>query len=168
MNNRTKRLTFIALSASVALVLSYIEALIPPIYAALPAVKVGLPNIVIIFVLYKFGLKDAIAVSVIRLLCVTLLFGNAVMLVYSIAGAALSLSTMALLRYLDRFSTVGVSVCGGVMHNLGQILIAMLLLDTIAVGFYFPVLIITGSTAGIFVGLAGSLLLKKLKNNSLK
>lgn len=163
MKNKTQRLTVLALCASVALILSYFEALLPPIYTALPAIKMGLPNIVIIFVLYRLGTRDAVTVSFVRLICVTLLFGNIVMLSYSIAGSALSLLVMSILKKLDRFSTVGVSVCGGVAHNIGQILMAMLLLDTAAVGFYLPVLVVTGSAAGVLVGISGAFVLKSLK-----
>lgn len=166
MINRTKRLTTLALAASVALVLSYLESLLPPLYAALPAVKMGLPNIVIIFVLYKLGLKEAVCVSFLRILCVTLLFGNIVMLAYSIAGAILSLASMAILKRFRCFSPVGVSVCGGVMHNLGQIIVAVILLETFAVSFYFPVLVISGTVAGILVGAVSAIIINKLKNKT--
>jgi heptaprenyl diphosphate synthase len=167
MNNRTKKLTFLALAASTALVLSFLESLLPPLYAALPAIKMGLPNIVIIFVLYRLGVKEAVCVSFVRILCVALLFGNVVMLAYSIAGAVLSITSMALLKQTRFVSTIGVSICGGVMHNLGQILMAIFILDTIAIGFYFPVLVISGSAAGVLVGIVSAILLKKLKNKSI-
>lgn len=164
MNNRTKKLTLLALLASVALVLSYFEALLPPIYAAFPGIKMGLPNIIIIFTLYSLGLRYAVVVSGVRLLCVTLLFGNAVMLAYSVAGAALSLLVMSLLKRTERFSFVGVSVCGGVAHNIAQIGVAVILLETSAVGIYLPVLLVSGTVAGVIVGIASALVMRSLKN----
>ena len=165
MNNRTKKIAFLAIAASAAMVLSYVELLIPPIYAALPAIKIGLPNVVIIFVLYRSGIKEAVCVSFIRLLLVTLLFGNLVMLAYSVAGATLSITAMAILKRFKAFSSIGVSVVGAVLHNLGQILMAILLLGTTAIGFYFPVLVFTGSIAGILVGIMASILQQRIKNN---
>ena len=161
---RTKRLALMGLLASVALILSYIEALLPPIVSAVPGVKVGLPNIVIIFALYRLGVKEAVTVSVLRLASVTLLFGNPVMLLYSLAGAALSLVLMALCKRLDLFSTVGVSIVGGVMHNAGQVLVAMLLLETAEIGYYMLVLAISGTVAGVFIGLSGVGMLRALRN----
>lgn len=164
MQGKAKRLTFLGLAAAVALILSYVEALLPPIITAVPGIKIGLPNIVIIFLLYRFGIKDAAAVSIVRLAAVTLLFGNPVMLIYSVAGAALSLALMALCKKCGLFSAVGVSIVGGVMHNLGQILVAMLLLETAEIGYYMIVLAVSGTVAGVFIGLCGVALLKAMKN----
>ena len=141
---------------SVALLLSYVEVLIPPIYSAIPGIKMGLPNVAIIFVLYRFGVREAAAVSLVRLAVVAMLFGNPMTFIYSLAGAALSLLGMALLRRTDLFSTVGVSVAGGVLHNLGQILVAMLLLSTAEIGYYMIVLAVTGTVSGALVGLCGA------------
>ena len=163
MRSGTEKIAFIGLAAAVALILSYIEAMIPPIYAAIPGIKVGLPNIAILFLLYRYGVKEAAVVSFIRILISTMLFGSVTMLIYSICGAVLSLSAMALLKKLSFFSTVGVSVLGGVMHNLGQVLAAMFLLETLEIGYYMLVLVISGTLAGIFIGLAGATLLRKMK-----
>lgn len=161
MKNQTKKIAFLGLFTTVALVLSYIEAILPPIYQAIPGIKVGLPNIIIIFMLYRFGLKEAVAVSLIRLVIVALLFGNGMTFIYSLAGATLSLLIMVILKKTNLFSTVGVSVAGGVFHNLGQILVAMFLLNSSQIGYYMIVLAITGTIAGVFVGIAGALLLKR-------
>lgn len=158
---RIKKITFLALCASLALLLSYVEALLPPIFVSVPGIKMGLPNIVIIFILYHFGVMNAATVSLVRLIIVSLLFGNPMMFVYSLAGAVLSLSVMAILKKLDILSTVGVSVAGAIMHNLGQVLVAMLLMQTSEIGFYMIVLAITGTVSGIFIGLCGALLLKR-------
>lgn len=162
-NNKTKRLAFLGLCTAVTLILSYVEALLPPLWSAVPGIKMGLPNIMIIFLLYRFSLKEAAAVSVVRLLAVALLFGNVMTLAYSAAGAALSLGVMTLLKKLDRFSMVGVSIAGGVFHNLGQVLVAMLVLETAEIGYYMIILTLTGTIAGVLVGIAGALVLKYLK-----
>ena len=158
----TKKVAFLGLSASLALLLSWIEFLLPPLYAAVPGIKIGLPNVVILVVLYLVGIKEAAAVSFVRLCVSSLLFGNPVMFVYSAAGAVLSLLLMILLKKLDRLSTVGVSVAGGVAHNIGQTVVAMLLLDTPQIAYYLIVLTVTGTISGIFIGLCGAFLTKRL------
>lgn len=168
MNSKTKRVAFLGLMTAFALVLSYVEMLLTPIYAALPAVKVGLPNIAIVFLLYKFSFKEAIIVSVIRVLIVALLFGNVMTLSYSFAGAILSVLIMAILKRCQVFTNVGVSVVGAVFHNLGQIGVAILLLDTVEIGYYMIVLAITGTLSGIAVGLLAALLLRHINNKKLK
>lgn len=160
----TKKLAFLGLCTAVTLILAYVEALLPPLWSAVPGIKMGLPNIMILFMLYRFSLKEAAAVSAVRLFAVALLFGNVMTLAYSAAGAVLSLSVMALLKKTDRFSPVGVSLTGGVFHNLGQVLVAMLVLETAQIGYYMIVLTLTGTLAGILVGLAGALVLKYMKN----
>jgi heptaprenyl diphosphate synthase len=104
----------------------------------------------------------AAAVSLVRVALVALLFGNAMSLAYSVADAVLSLAVMILLQRLDFLSTVGVSVAGGVMHNVGQILMAMLLLGTAELGYYLVVLAITGTIAGVLIGLAGHILIRRI------
>ena len=117
----------------------------------------------IIFVLYRFGLGKAAIVSGVRLALSALLFGSVVTLVYSLAGALLSLGIMALLRRLALFSTIPVSIAGGICHNLGQILVAVLLLDTLQIAYYMIVLTVTGTLTGIFVGLCGALMIKRIQ-----
>lgn len=164
MKNTTKKTVYLGMMTAVALILSYVESLFPPLISAVPGIKMGLPNIVIIFILYRFGLKEAAAVSAVRVFAVALLFGNAMSLAYSVAGALLSLLLMALMKKIGKFSAVGVSVVGGVAHNLGQVLTAMILLDTAQIGYYMIVLAVSGTVAGVFIGIAGSLMLKYLKN----
>lgn len=163
--SRIKRVTFLGLLTSLALLLSYIEFLLPPLFAAVPGIKLGLPNIVIIFVLYRFGLSYAAGVSFLRLTLSSLLFGSVMTLAYSLAGAVLSLFIMVILKKLDFFSTVIVSIAGGICHNIGQILVAMLLLDTPQIAYYLIVLTVTGTISGAFVGLCGALMIKRLSIN---
>ncbi len=164
MDSRTKKLTSLAVLASGAIILSYIESLLPPIVSGLPGVKMGLCNVVIIFALFRFGLSSAAAVSGVRLAALALLFGNTLTFLYSFVGATLSLAGMCLLKKTNAFSMVGVSVAGGVLHNFGQILTAILLTNTLEIGYYFAVLAISGTVSGIFIGLLGALVLKQLKN----
>lgn len=161
-HTRIRKIAFVGLAAALALLLSYVESLLPPLYAAVPGIKLGLPNVIILYVLYCLGIKYAALVSLIRLCVASLLFGNPVTFVYSAAGAFLSLLVMGILKRIDRLSAVGVSVAGGVAHNLGQVLTAMVLLDTPQIVTYMIVLTATGTAAGIFVGLCGALLVKRI------
>jgi heptaprenyl diphosphate synthase len=162
MRNRAKTVAFLGLCTALALVLAYAESLIPPLYPSLPGIKMGLPNIIVIFLLYKRNAKAAIAVSLLRMVLVAVLFGNGMMLLYSLAGGGFSMLAMILLEKTDWLSVVGVSIAGGVMHNAGQILMAMLLLDTTELGYYLVVLTVTGILAGIFVGLCSAALIRKI------
>ncbi len=163
MRKKTRKVALLGVLTSVALVLSYLEALLPPISTAVPGIKMGLPNIIIIFILYKFGLKDAVIVSFIRVFIVALLFGNVMTLSYSVAGAVLSLVLMTLFKKINLFSQIGVSIIGGISHNLGQILVAIFLFDTIQIGYYMIVLSVTGTIAGVLIGIISSILVKKLE-----
>ena len=162
MRNNTKRLTMLALSVSFALILSFIESRIPA-FVAIPGIKVGLANIAVIFVLYKFGIKEAIAVSAVRVLLVSVLFGSPVSLVYSISGAVLSLTVMFLIKKFTPLTELTVSVAGGITHNIGQIAAASVMLGTNVVVYYLPFLLLSGTVAGVAVGIAGGLLVKKVK-----
>ena len=155
-------MTLLGVLTSLALILSYVEAVLPPILAAVPGVKLGFPNILIIFILYRMGTVRAAAVSFVRILLVSLLFGTFLSFLYSLAGAVLSLTAMAIMKKTDLFSTVSVSIAGGVLHNLGQILVAVFLFDSLSIGYYMIVLAITGTVAGAFIGLSATFLLKRL------
>lgn len=162
MKNKTKTVALLGVCTAVALVLAYIEAILPPLFPAVPGIKMGLPNIILVFLLYRRGPLVASAVSLSRILLVSLLFGNAMMLLYSLAGGALSMLIMWLLSHSERFSPVGVSVAGGVAHNIGQVLMAMLLLETPQLSYYLAVLTVSGTVAGILVGICGGLLIRKM------
>ena len=160
---KTKHIAFVGIAATLALLLSYVEFLLPPLFAAVPGIKIGLPNVVILFMLYRAGFRYAALISFIRLSISSLLFGNAMTLVYSTAGALLSLLIMGILKKTDKFSAVGVSVAGGVMHNLGQVLMAILLLGTDQLIFFMAVLMITGLAFGAATGVCANLVMKHLK-----
>ena len=145
------------------MLLSYVEAISPALITAIPGIKMGLPNVAVIFVLYRFGAAEAALVSAVRVIVVSLLFGNPMMFIYSIVGAMLSLAVMVIMKKINCLSVVGVSVAGGVSHNVGQILMAMLLLGTAELGYYLIVLAITGTIAGIFIGLCGGFAVNRVK-----
>ena len=152
----------LGLTIALAMIMSYIEALVPLSFAV-PGIKMGLANIVIIFVLYKIGTKEAILVSLIRVILVSLLFSNVMAMAYSIAGAVLSLSVMWILKKTDKFSFVGVSIAGGIMHNVGQIIMAVILLGTEQIALYLPVLIITGTVTGVVIGIVSGLVINRFR-----
>ena len=162
---KSRSIAFTGLCIALALILAYVEILLPPLYPAVPGIKMGLPNIIIIFLLYRRGPMTALTVSLMRIFLVALLFGNGMSMLYSLAGGILSIGAMILLRLLNLLSEVGVSVAGAVLHNVGQILMAMLLLSTAQLGYYLVVLIITGTIAGVLIGLCGSLLIRRFKQN---
>ena len=162
MRKRTLKLTTLALTISFAMILSYIESRIPA-FVAIPGIKVGLANIAVIFTLYKLGIKEAITVSIIRVILVSMLFGTPVSLIYSISGAVLSLLAMVILKKLTPLSEVAISVTGGVMHNVGQIAAASFMLSTNVVVYYLPFLLVSGTIAGIVVGIVSAILVKKVR-----
>ena len=157
---KTRKITTLGLSVALALILSYVESLLPPLMAV-PGVKVGLPNIVILFLLWRYGWKEAAAVSGLRLLLTAALFTGFAAFFYGLSGAVLSLLGSALLKRSGRFSPLGVSAAGGVLHNLGQIALAALVLDSGYVFAYLPVLLLSGTVAGALVGLLAGILIQR-------
>lgn len=159
---KTKKLASLALCVAVAMILSYVESQIPPL-AAIPGIKIGLANIAVVFALYKLGTGEAAAVTLVRVALVGLLFGNGVSLWYSLAGAILSLAGMWGLKKTGWFSAAAVSVAGGVLHNVGQIAVACLLLGTGAIAYYLPALIFSGVGAGLAIGLVSGVLVSRVR-----
>lgn len=159
---KTKKTAFLGLAIALAMILSFVESQIPAL-VAIPGIKVGLPNLVMVFLLYKIGWKETVIVSIIRVFLVSLLFGNVQVMTFSLAGAALSLLGMILLKNTGKFSTVTVSVVGGLLHNVGQIVAAVLWTNTPQIAYYLPVLLISGTVAGVVIGLIGGMLLNRLE-----
>ncbi len=160
----TKKVAYGGLFLALALVASYIETLIP-INLGIPGVKLGLANGVVMVLLYMVSAKQAYALSISRIILSGFLFGNLMMIAYSMAGGLLSLTVMVLLKRFGGFSPVGVSVAGGVAHNLGQLIVAMLVLETSRLAYYFPVLLISGTIAGILIGIISGELIRRLPKN---
>ena len=159
---KAKNVALYGLLIALALVLSYLESLVPLSFAV-PGIKMGLPNIVVVFALYRLRWRDAAVISLVRVLLVSVLFGNVFSLAYSAVGAALSLLVMLLLKSTGKFSETGVSVAGAVAHNAGQILVAVFVLETGRLVYYLPVLCISGTIAGICIGLVSALLVKRIR-----
>ena len=160
----TRKIARMGLLVALSMILSYVESLIPA-FVAVPGVKVGLANIVVIFALYTLGPIEALIVSLLRVILSSFLFGSVLSLLYSLSGALLSLSGMILMKKLKIFSTTVVSVTGGVLHNVGQILVACLVLETDVLLYYLPVLIHSGVITGAVIGIIASLVIKRLENN---
>lgn len=161
MKNKRGRVAVFGVFTALALIFSYVELLIP-INFGIPGAKLGLANLVIIIVLYKTDWKEALLLSVVRIVLAGFLFGNLFGILYSLAGGILSLVVMALLKRSGAFSIIGVSMAGGVSHNVGQLIMAMLVVETYAVGYYLPVLLIAGLITGTLIGIAGREMLKRL------
>ena len=159
---KTKRVAFWGLSIALAMILSFVESQIPTL-VAIPGIKVGLPNLVMVFLLYRVGWKETVAVSLIRILLISMLFGNIQMLTFSLAGAFLSLLGMILLKKLNWFSCITVSIVGGICHNVGQIVAACLWTQTAEIAFYLPVLLVSGTVAGTIIGLVAGMIVKRLE-----
>ncbi|MBQ6415560.1 MULTISPECIES: Gx transporter family protein [Butyrivibrio] len=160
--DKTKKIATYGVMAALAMILSYVEMQLPA-FVAIPGVKMGLTNIVVIVALYKMGNKSAIFINIVRIIAVSLLFGTLMSFAFSFAGGMLSTLVMILLKKTDKFSTVGVSVAGGITHNIGQILAAMLLLNTKAIIWYLPVLWLSGILSGLLIGLIGAIIVKRIK-----
>lgn len=162
----SKRIAQIAVFTALALIFSYIEAIIP-VSIPIPGVKLGITNIVIVTALYFFGIKEAVGISLIRVLLIGLLFGNVISLVYSFSGAVLSLAGMIICKKL-KLTIIGVSAIGGVLHNIGQLIAAVFVLRSAAIINYYPVLFVSGLLTGILIGIISYRIVKtvsKYKEN---
>ena len=159
--DKTKRLTTLALLAAVAFVLSWVDSLIP-VSGALPGAKLGLANLAVLMGLFLLGPGPGGLLCLIKILLSTFLFGNAFSFFYALAGGVLSYLVMWELK--KRCSLVFTSVMGGVFHNLGQLLVASVILETAGLMAYFPVLLLCGLGAGCAVGVLGGILAKRLQD----
>ncbi|MCM1273482.1 MAG: Gx transporter family protein [Clostridium sp.] len=149
---------FIAL----ALVLSYLENLLP-VFSAVPGVKLGIANIVTMVALYKLGIRPAITISGGRIILAAVLFGNMSTMIYSLAGATFSILIMVILKKLKLFSLVGVSVAGAVAHNMGQLIVAAIMLENLNIMYYLPVLLVAGTVSGIAIGFITVYIIKNIR-----
>ena len=157
----TRKVVHMGMLIALAMILSFIESQIPA-FIAIPGMKIGLANIAIVFALYTLGFRNALVVSLIRVVLSALLFGSVVSLAYSLAGALLSLAGMALLKKSALFGVVGVSVSGAVLHNLGQIGIAWLILKTQALVYYLPFLLFSAVAGGVVIGIVAAVVIKRI------
>lgn len=148
---------------SLALILSYVELLIP-INFGIPGMKLGLANLLVVILLYKGCPRDALLLSVIRILLSGLIFGNMFSIFYSLGGGLLSLAVMVFLKKTGQFTVAGISIGGGASHNVGQLLVAMFVVQTYQVGYYLPVLLIAGVITGDVIGILSAEVLKRTQS----
>lgn len=146
-----KKIAYLGFFGAVAIILGYVESLIP-ISIGIPGVKLGLANLSVLLVLMAYSWREAALVSVMRILVIGFMFGNLFSILYSLAGAALSIFVMAFLRKIPDFSVIGISVAGGVSHNIGQLLAVLLVFQSLGYLYYLPVLIISGVVTGFVIG----------------
>lgn len=156
-----KKTAYGGVMTACALIFSYVEYLIP-INIGFPGIKLGLANIVTVIALYGLGEKYAFAINIMRIFLAALLFTGIFGMMFGLCGGVLSLAAMALLKRTDVFGVTGVSVTGGVVHNMGQFLIAVMFIANFAALYYLPVLILSGAAAGLFIGLLSDIILKRL------
>lgn len=161
----TKRLVYCAMIVAAGMMLSWIEMMIP-IDAGIAGVKLGLANMAVLMTLYVFGARYAFAVSMVRIALSSLLFTGVLPMLYSIAGGILSLCGMALLKKNNKLSIVGVSACGGVLHNFGQIIVAVCFFEVKEIMLYMPLLAVSGVVTGVLVGAVSGIAVKRLKINN--
>lgn len=160
MKNKT---AFMGLLLAFALILSYIETLIP-FQTGIPGVKLGLANLAVVLSLYLFTWKEAILLTTLKAVLSGLMFGNLFMIIYSLAGALISCMIMILLKKTGEFHVPIVSVAGGVMHNMGQLLVAVFVVETYSIFYYIPVLMIAGLITGLVIGSVAALVLPYIQN----
>ena len=146
-----RKTAYLGLFAAVAIIFGYVESLIP-VFAGIPGVKMGLANLAVLFILDRYSWREAALVSVVRILVIGFMFGNLFSIVYSLAGAALSLTVMNFLKKNSEFSLIGISVAGGVTHNIGQLIVAMIVVSNTSLMVYAPALLVAGVLAGVAIG----------------
>lgn len=157
------RVAYFGVFTALALIFSYVETLIP-FQIGIPGVKLGLANLIIVIALYKLSLKETWLLAVTRVLLSGFIFGNYFSIIYSLAGSTLSLLVMNYLKKRGGFSVMGISLAGGTAHNVGQLLVAMVVVETYSVAYYLPVLLIAGVITGLIIGFVAAEMLKRLAN----
>lgn len=159
--SNTFNITFCGIFTALAMIFSYIESLIP-VPLPIPGIKLGIANIAIITVLYAVGSVQAVAINLLRITLTAILFGNLNSFLFSLAGGMLSILVMVILKRLKIFSMLGVSIAGGVAHNIGQVTAAVFIMDTAAIYYYLPVLLAAGVITGIVIGIVGGLVTQRV------
>ena len=159
---KSQKVATYGLFVALAFILSYIESLIP-IPVPIPGIKMGLANLVVIAGLYIMGPKEAFSLSIIRIILIGFTFGNLSTMIYSLAGGLLSCILMIFISKFKIFSITGVSIIGGVSHNMGQILVAMVVVQSSFLFYYLPFLLIAGTISGTVIGIIGANIVERIK-----
>lgn len=160
---KTKNIATYGLLVALAFILSYVETLFP-LPVPIPGIKLGLANLVVLIALYNMGVKEAFILSIIRIVMVGFSFGSPSTMLFSLAGGMLSWLMMTLFKKSKLFSLVGVSIIGGIAHNIGQIVMSIFIVENINIIYYLPVLLISGVITGTIIGILGAIIVKRLKN----
>ena len=156
-----KRIANMAMLVALAIIFSYVEFMIP-INLGIPGIKLGLANLVIVIALYTLKLSDVWIISILRILIIGFMFGSGMSIIYSLAGAIVSLIVMMLVKKINGFSIMGVSMIGAVCHNLGQIAVAMIVVETTSILYYVPALLVAGLITGAIIGIISKRVLDKV------
>lgn len=156
------KVAYFGIFTTVALIFSYIESLIP-VPIGIPGIKLGLANLVIVVALYKMSVREAGLLSVLRIVLSGFMFANMFSILYSLSGGLLSLLMMSMLKKTNKFSVIGISISGGVFHNIGQLIMASLVLESFSLTYYLPVLLISGLVTGFIIGIVSNEMLKRMK-----
>lgn len=158
----SKKVASCGLFLSFALILGYVEGLFP-LPTGIPGIKLGLPNLAILLMLYLFGWKEALIIDILRIFLSGFLFGSMFSILYSLSGGLLSFFVMLLLKTTGKFSISGVSISGGFSHNMGQLIVAYFVLGGFGIFYYLPLLAIGGVITGTLIGIVCTLMLPALK-----
>ena len=161
----TQKIALRGLLVAVAMVLSWVEAQIPAFFAV-PGIKLGLANLVVLLVLYTMNGRDALLVSVLRILLAGFMFGNPFSILYSLSGGFLSFLVMWLLKRSGKLHCISVSVAGGISHNVGQLLLASVVVENYHIFYYIPVLILAGLLTGLVIGIVSQEIILRLENRT--
>lgn len=161
IRSKNRKIAYRGLLTALAMVLSYLESFIP-VFAAVPGIKIGLANIVTVYAIFRLGFPDAAIIGIIRVVLSALLFGNPVMIVYSAAGLFFSLLIMFILSKLPFFGIMGVSVAGGVFHNLGQLAAAAVFAGSVSLMYYLWILLVVGAVSGGIIGVLAGIVIRKV------
>lgn len=157
-----RKIAYFGVLTALALIFSYVEHLIP-IHFAIPGIKLGLANLCVLIVLYKIGIKEAVILSVTRVILAGFMFSNLFAILYSMFGGLLSLLVMWILKRTAWFSVIGISMAGGVFHNIGQLIVAGVVVESLSVFYYLPVLVFSGIVTGILIGVLANEMLKRIR-----
>ena len=160
INTKTNKIALYGVLTTLAIILGYVEMQLPAFFAV-PGIKPGLTNIVVVVALYSLGDKSSLFINFVRIAIVSMLFGTLMAFIFSAVGGILSTTIMILLKKTGKFSPIGVSAVGGVSHNIGQIIVAMFVTGTANIAWYLALLWITGTVSGVLVGFIGGIICSK-------
>lgn len=163
---KTRKLAIYGVLTALAIIFGYIELQLPAFFAV-PGIKPGLTNIVVVVALYSLDNKSALFINFVRIAIVSMLFGTVIAFMFSAIGGLLSTTVMILLKKTDKFSPIGVSAAGGITHNIGQIIVAMFVTGTTNILWYLGILWLTGTISGLLVGLIGGMICKHIDLNKI-